>query len=58
MVQSTHGLWHKSGLHCKLCLLLGMTLHTFLNHVQSLDPNLSNRAMITHVPHKAVVRVK
>lgn len=58
MVQSTHGLWNKSGFHCKLCLLLGMTLDTFLNHVQSLDPNLSNRAMITRVPHTAVVRVK
>lgn len=40
-----------------LPLLFGMTLDAFLNHFKSLDPNLSNWAMI-HTPQEAVVRVK
>ena len=58
MVQSKHRLWNKPGFDCKICLLLTMTLDAFLNHLQSLDPNISKRAMITHIPYEGVVGVK
>lgn len=35
-----------------------MTLDAFLNYFQSLDPNLSKRAIITHIPYEGVVGVK